>query len=63
MSFLDKLQTVVNLPNALKLLGVVLLGWGIFNSWTSASVATRFLIVAGPVAWYVGAKFPKIYKT
>lgn len=61
MSFLDKLQQVVILPNVLKLLGVVLLGWGIFNAWTTASVATKFLMISGPIAWYVGAKFPKIY--
>lgn len=63
MSFLDKLQSVVNLPNALKLLGVVLLGWGIFNAYTTSSVPTRFLLIAGPIAWYVGAHFSKVYKT
>lgn len=63
MSFLDKLQNIVNLPNALKLLGVVLLGWGIFNAWTTATVATRFLMLSGPIAWYVGARFPKVYKS
>lgn len=63
MSFLDKLQQVVILPNVLKILGVVLLGWGVFNAWTTASVPTRFLMISGPIAWYIGSKFPKVYKS
>jgi len=51
----------VNLPMAVKLLGIVLLGWGVFNAWTVSSVLTRFLIVSGPIAWYVGDKFYKFY--
>lgn len=62
-SFLDKLQNIVNLPNVLKLLGVVLLGLGIFKAWASAGIVTKFLMISGPIAWYVGSKFPKIYKT
>lgn len=61
-SFLDKLQSIINLPNVLKLLGVVLLGLGIFKAWTSAGIVTKFLMISGPISWYVGSKFPKIYK-
>ena len=51
----------VNLPMALKLAGIVLLGWGVFNAWTASSYLTRFLIIAGPIAWYIGSKFDKFY--
>lgn len=51
----------VNLPTVLKLFGIVLLGWGIFNAWTTASAVTRFLVISGPIAWYVGDKFYKVY--
>lgn len=60
-SFLDKLQSIVNFPNALKLLGVVLLGLGIFKAWSSAGWVTKTLMVIGPITWYVGEKFYKIY--
>lgn len=51
----------VNLPNVLKLLGVVLLGLGIFKSWETAGLLTKFLMISGPIAWYVGSKFNKLY--
>lgn len=51
----------VNLPTVLKLLGIVLLGLGIFKSWETASLVTKFLLISGPVAWYVGDKFYKVY--
>ena len=61
-SFLDKLQQTVFLDYVLKVLGIVLLGWGLFNCWKDVGVPTRFLLIAGPVAWYVGARFAKIYR-
>lgn len=51
----------VNLPTVLKLLGLVLFGLGIFKSWETASLVTKSLLISGPVAWYVGDKFYKVY--
>ena len=59
---LDKLQNLVHLDYVLKCAGVVMLGIGVFKCWTAVGLLTKFLLIAGPVAWYVGARFGKIYK-
>lgn len=51
----------VNLPTVLKLLGIVMLGLGIFKGWAAGGILTKFLLIAGPIAWYVGDKFYKVY--
>lgn len=51
----------VNLPTVLKLLGLVLLGLGIFKAWETAGGITKILLITGPIAWYVGDKFYKVY--
>ena len=62
VGILGKLSNLVHLDNVLKLGGVVMLGLGLFKSWGVVGVLTKFLLFAGPIAWYVGARFSIIYK-
>jgi Ni,Fe-hydrogenase I cytochrome b subunit len=62
MSFLDKVENAVYLNYVLKILGIVLFGLGLFEAWHQVGFGTRFLVVAGPIAWYVGDKFNKVYR-
>ena len=62
VGFLDKLQQAIYLDYVLKILGIVLLGLGIFKCWEQVGFLTKFLLIAGPLAWYVGARFGKIYR-
>jgi hypothetical protein len=59
---LDKLQNLLYLDYVLKFGGVVMLGIAIFKCWEQVGILTKFLLVSGPVAWYVGARFSKIYR-
>lgn len=61
MSFIDKLEQVVYLQYVLKVLGIVLLALGFVAGWHSLGWLPKFLFFAGPLAWYVGARFDKIY--
>lgn len=62
MSFLDKLESAVYLKYVLKILGVVLFGLAFFNAWHQVGFGTKLLFVFGPIAWFVGARFDKIYR-
>lgn len=61
-SFFEKLTNTVHLDIILKLLGVVLFGLALFKGWHEMSFGVKFLTAAGPVTWYIGDKFNKIYK-
>lgn len=62
MSFIDKLESAVYLKYVLKMLGIVLFALAMFKAWHQVGFLTKFLFVAGPLAWFVGARFDKIYK-
>jgi len=61
-SFFDKLTNSVYLDYVLKVLGIVLFGLALFKAWHQLPFFTKALLVSGPIAWYVGDKFNKIYK-
>lgn len=61
-SFLDKLTNTIYLDYVLKFGGVVLLGLALFNGWHHLTLLEKFGFVSGPIAWYVGAHFSKIYR-
>lgn len=61
-SFLEKLTQTVYLDYVLKLLGIVLFGLALFKGWHSMGIFTKFLLIGGPISWYVGARFDKIYR-
>jgi hypothetical protein len=61
-SFLDKLQQTIYLDYVLKVGGVIMLAIGVFQAWQHEPILTKFLILSGPIAWYVGDKFTKIYR-
>lgn len=62
ISLLDKLTNFVYLDYVLKVLGIVMFGLAMFKSWHSMGIFTKFLVISGPIAWYVGDKFKKIYR-
>lgn len=61
MSFFDKLDKVVFLQYILKVLGVAILAVSFFYAWQHVGLVTKFGFIAGPLAWFVGAHFDKIY--
>lgn len=61
-SFLDKLTNIVYLDYVLKFGGIIMFALGMFKAWHTMGLFTKFLVIAGPIAWYVGDKFNKIYK-
>jgi hypothetical protein len=61
-SFLEKLTQTVYLDYVLKLLGIIMFALALFKGWHSMGIFTKFLLVSGPIAWYVGARFNKVYR-
>jgi len=61
-SLLDKLTNFLYLDYVLKVAGIALFALGMFNAWKQVGLGTRFLFFAGPAAWFVGARFTKIYR-
>lgn len=61
-SFLEKLTQTVYLDYVLKVLGIVMFALALFKGWHSMGIFTKFLLVSGPIAWYVGARFNKVYR-
>jgi len=61
-SFFDKLTNSIYLDYVLKVLGIVLFALALFKAWHQLPFFTKALLVSGPIAWYVGDKFNKIYK-
>lgn len=62
MSLLDTLVKSVYLDRVLKVLGIVMFALALFKGWHSLGMFTKFLLVSGPIAWYVGAHFNKVYR-
>jgi len=61
-SLFDKLTNVIYLDYVLKVLGVILLALSLINGWSHLTLLEKIGFVTGPVAWYVGARFGKIYR-
>lgn len=61
-SLLNKLTNTVYLDYVLKIGGIIMLVLGFFKSWQHMTFVDKFLLISGPIAWYVGDKFNKIYK-
>jgi hypothetical protein len=61
MSFLDTLQSYVNLPFVLKLLGIILVVVGFLVGWKEIHLGVKLLLVFGGIAFFVGLRFSKIY--
>jgi hypothetical protein len=61
MSFLDTLQSYVNLPFVLKMLGIILVVVGFINGWHEIRLVVKLLLVFGGIAFFVGLRFQKIY--
>ena len=61
-SFLEKLEQTVYLSYVLKAVGVIMLALGLFQGWHQLHFLPKLLLVIGPIAWYVGARFDKIYR-
>lgn len=61
-SLLEKLTNTVYLDYVLKFGGVVLLTLSLINGWSHLTLLEKVGFVTGPIAWYVGARFSKIYR-
>jgi len=61
-SFFEKLTNAVHLDYVLKILGIVLFALALFKGWHQLSFLNKALLVSGPLAWLVGAKFTQIYR-
>ena len=61
-SFLEKLTQTVYLDRVLKILGIAGFALTFFHSWRSISFASKLGFVCSVAAWYVGARFTKIYR-
>jgi len=59
---LDQLTNFLYLDYVLKVAGIALFALAMFNAWKQVGPGTRFLFFAGPAAWFVGARFAKIYR-
>lgn len=62
MSFIDKLEQVIHLEYVLKALGVITLALAFFFAWHQVHLFVRIGFIIGPIMWFVGAHFDKIYK-
>jgi hypothetical protein len=62
MSFLETLSKTVYLDYVLKILGIVLFALALFRGWNELSFLNKGLLVCGPIAWFVGAHFSKVYR-
>lgn len=62
MSFLNELESAVYLKYVLKVFGVVILAVSFFYAWQHVGFFIKFGFIAGPLAWFVGTRFDKIYK-
>ncbi len=61
-SFLQLLTQTVYLDYVLKFGGIVILAVAFFNSWSHVPLIIKIAYVIGPVMWFVGERFNKIYR-
>jgi len=61
-SFLDKLTNTIHVEYVLKVIGLIILVIAFFNAWRHITLLEKVGFLIGPIAWYVGSKFDKIYR-
>jgi hypothetical protein len=61
-SILEKLTETVYLDYVLKAVGVILFALGMFIGWGEMKFFAKMLLIIGPIAWFVGARFNKVYR-
>ena len=61
-SLLEKLTQTVYLDRVLKILGVAGFVLTFFHTWRSIGAASKLGFICSVAAWYVGARFTKIYR-
>jgi hypothetical protein len=61
-SFFDKLSNTIHIEYVLKVIGLIILVIAFFNAWRHITFLEKTGFLAGPIAWYVGSKFDKIYR-
>jgi hypothetical protein len=61
-SFLETLTKTVYLDYVLKAAGVIVAGVALVNGWHSLGFLAKTGLIVGPVMWYVGARFDKLYR-
>jgi len=61
-SLLEKLTQTVYLDRVLKILGVAGFVISYLNSWRSMHLGLKVGFVVSAAAWFVGARFTKIYR-
>ncbi len=61
-SFLEKLTQTVYLDYVLKAVGIIVAVVAMVNGWHSLGFLAKTGLIIGPIMWYVGARFEKIYR-
>jgi hypothetical protein len=61
-SFFEQLTHAIYLDRVLKIVGVAAFALTYINAWHALSFGHKFGFVAGAAAWFVGARFTKIYR-
>jgi hypothetical protein len=61
-SILQNVEQTVYLSYVLRVLGVVMLAGAMFMVWHQVGFFTKFLLFTAPIAWFVGARFDKVYR-
>ncbi len=61
-SFFDKLTNTIHVEYVLKVIGLIILVVAFFNAWRHITLLEKVGFLIGPIAWYVGSKFDKIYR-
>lgn len=61
-SLLDRLTNTIYLDYVLKVGGIILLALALINGWHHLTLLEKVGFITGPIMWYVGAKFDKIYR-
>ena len=61
-SLLEKLTQTVYLDRVLKILGVAGFTVTYLNAWRSMHLGLKIGFVCSAAAWFVGARFTKIYR-
>ena len=61
-SFLEKLTQAIYLDRVLKILGVAGFIVTYMNAWRSMHLGLKIGFICSAAAWFVGARFTKIYR-
>ena len=61
-SFLEKLTQAIYLDRVLKIVGVAGFIVTYMNAWRSMHLGLKIGFVCSAAAWFVGARFTKIYR-